>query len=1094
MNKVLLILFIYTSIGTSCLTDARAQVSTAQFESGKQLYYQGHYDSAVVVISELIKFYKAEDNIAALVRAQYLLGETLANIGKCDEAIKTLEEALATTKESLNDGILLSNGLYYLARANSGCKNKSDLAKKYLYTSINLLSSSVENDSATAFRYTQLGYCFNRLGMYDSANYFLKKALIIRNNNSKVDPADLALTLYNLARNKENTDDLKASLDYALQALELQQSVFHENHPSVSNTIAVIGNSYKQFGNYKKSIEYYEQSLEIRKKSLGAQHVNLGASYYSIGNLYGHMEDYHLAIEFIREGNRIVGAKFGFDSPIVLTYRAYLAGMYIKVEQLQTAESIIIEVVKDAERTLRSNHPYLAIIYNVQGEIYAEQNQISLAKIYFNKAIAIHREAYGDQSLREADIHTKLGEAYVKENEFYTAENHYLNALTIYNEKVGADNSKMSIVLKSLGDLHSKQGKYVKANKYYRDALRAICLKTDSTTANFPEIKTLTDKALALEIVSNTALNFTTSFTRDSIREDLIMANEADRYGMNIIDHIFQGFQLSSSKIKLQKDSRKIYKRALNNVFVLRAVTGNEKYLTQAFDIIERSKSSLLVENLKNKAAMRFSGIPDSLIDMENQLHIEHSYWKTKIRAAQNDESASLEELQQKLFEAQKQIENFKQELSSIYPAYYDFKYNFKNTSLADTQDQMSEKTVIFDFFEGDSFVYCLALSKHNSVLYKFKNDTDYKNLLANYHESLTNKNLIINHPMKADSLYSYSAFTLYNKLLKPGVEVMNNSIEKFIIIPDNELSKINFSTLLTTAATSLPINYTQLDYLLNDYAISYSHSTDQMILGQKITSGNGFIGFAPSYNEVDYNIIDSTSHPLTYALVRDGNLPLPGAIEEVESITEIMNGNSWTYENASESNFITYAKDHNIIHLAMHSLLNGEEPEYSELLFNSSKDTINDGYLTISEIYNIQLNTELVVLSACSSGSGKIQIGEGPISFSRAFSYAGCPSVVMSLWKIPDASTKEIMISFYQNLKEGKSKDVSLKSAQLDYLQNTSDPIYQHPYFWASFVAMGDMNAIQSESFHLSWEYYILGILFLIILVAWRKKHLLLK
>ena len=115
---------------------------------------------------------------------------------------------------------------------------------------------------------------------------------------------------------------------------------------------------------------------------------------------------------------------------------------------------------------------------------------------------------------------------------------------------------------------------------------------------------------------------------------------------------------------------------------------------------------------------------------------------------------------------------------------------------------------------------------------------------------------------------------------------------------------------------------------------------------------------------------------------------------------------------------------------MATHGLINDENPLLSELLFSS--DSLNDGFLNVAEIYGLSLNAELVVLSACDTGVGTSSKGEGSISISRAFRYAGCPSVIMSLWKIPDNTTRELMIDLYKSINKQSDKSTSIRYAKL--------------------------------------------------------------
>ncbi|MEL7006350.1 MAG: CHAT domain-containing protein, partial [Bacteroidota bacterium] len=144
--------------------------------------------------------------------------------------------------------------------------------------------------------------------------------------------------------------------------------------------------------------------------------------------------------------------------------------------------------------------------------------------------------------------------------------------------------------------------------------------------------------------------------------------------------------------------------------------------------------------------------------------------------------------------------------------------------------------------------------------------------------------------------------------------------------------------------------------------------------------------------------------------------------------------------------------------------------------------DSLEDGMLHTFELFNMNLSAELAVLSACNTGIGKLQKGEGVMSLGRAFSYAGCPSIVMSHWSVDDRSTSELMSLFYKNLSEGKSKDLSLKQAKKEFLNNT-DELRTHPLYWAGFVVLGDTKPLTNGSGH-QLIYWLIGVV-LVILVS---------
>jgi CHAT domain-containing protein len=164
----------------------------------------------------------------------------------------------------------------------------------------------------------------------------------------------------------------------------------------------------------------------------------------------------------------------------------------------------------------------------------------------------------------------------------------------------------------------------------------------------------------------------------------------------------------------------------------------------------------------------------------------------------------------------------------------------------------------------------------------------------------------------------------------------------------------------------------------------------------------------------------------------------------------------------ATESNFMKRYQDFDILHLAMHAIINDSLPMFSKLAFSPEADSTSasDGWLTTSEIYNLQLNSRLSVLSACNTGSGTLLDGEGVISLARGFLYAGCPSFVMTLWEVEDRSGAEIMGEFYRLLRAGKRTNQALRLSKLKHIESAS-PVTAHPHVWLNYVTIGKTDAL---------------------------------
>ncbi|HYM00647.1 MAG TPA: CHAT domain-containing protein, partial [Blastocatellia bacterium] len=144
------------------------------------------------------------------------------------------------------------------------------------------------------------------------------------------------------------------------------------------------------------------------------------------------------------------------------------------------------------------------------------------------------------------------------------------------------------------------------------------------------------------------------------------------------------------------------------------------------------------------------------------------------------------------------------------------------------------------------------------------------------------------------------------------------------------------------------------------------------------------------------------------------------------------------------------------ILHIATHGIIDNVKPMYSEIVLSRAEGSDDDGLLEAWEIANMDLNTDLVVLSACDTAGGRLAEGEGIIGLTWAFFVAGCPSTVVSQWSVEVGSTSELMVEFHRNLLAGFGKADALRRAELKLMK---DPRYAHPFYWAGFVVVGKSN-----------------------------------
>jgi CHAT domain-containing protein len=300
---------------------------------------------------------------------------------------------------------------------------------------------------------------------------------------------------------------------------------------------------------------------------------------------------------------------------------------------------------------------------------------------------------------------------------------------------------------------------------------------------------------------------------------------------------------------------------------------------------------------------------------------------------------------------------------------------------------------------------------------------------------------------------------SLYEYLVKPQAE--NIEGRKLIIIPDGILSFIPFEALITDVVkiSEVDLAYRDLPFLLKEVAISYGHSSTTLFeqqISKRMRPSGSLLAFAPSYNGADKIAFRGTPRH-NY---RKDLSSIPGAREEVERIIRIFRGKHFVDNDATEMKFKKHAGDFSILHLAMHAVIDNQNPMYSKLVFTASADSTEDDLLNTHEIYGLNLKARMVVLSSCSSGEGILQKGEGVISLARGFSYAGCPSLVMTLWEIEDKASADLMVGFYRYLKKGYPKDVAMQKAKADFLFNHSR-LLSHPFYWSAYQCIGDTSPL---------------------------------
>jgi CHAT domain-containing protein len=354
--------------------------------------------------------------------------------------------------------------------------------------------------------------------------------------------------------------------------------------------------------------------------------------------------------------------------------------------------------------------------------------------------------------------------------------------------------------------------------------------------------------------------------------------------------------------------------------------------------------------------------------------------------------------------------------------------------TMKEVQKQLKSDEQIIEFFWGTDSIYSISISRETADITATSQDTGFDSLVLSVRNVLENQ-----RSFNQAEKYGTAASIIYQKLFQPII-----TKRKIIVVPDETLNLIPIEALVSHTQTDAP-TFKDLHYLIYDHEITYAYSSS--ILFHKNTDTQPTIKrvLAFSYSGGADTLVTDRENDLA---------PLSGTHEEVTTVSRIFdNVMLFSGPDALKGNFISHTSDHDLIHLGIHGIGDTEVADNSRLIFRS--DSIESGDLYAYEIYNLKIDAKLVVLSGCETGLGKGQSGEGIFSIARAFSYAGCPSVVMSLWRAPDVFTGAIMKEFYEQVHQGKSIRSSLRTSKLKYLKG-ADELTAHPSNWAGLALNG--------------------------------------
>jgi len=884
--------------------------------------------------------------------------------------------------------------------------------------------------------------------------------------------------------------------------LEYRIKAYGEDDYMLGSPHLMIGIAYKNLGQYKLALENFQLSERYYLLRNDSNSISLARLYRNIGNVYRAKLDYTNALNYFERALTIFLSQNPID-PIDLADANYaIAEIYYVMNDCEKSIQILSNNISKGDQLNQ-------IYYNeLLAQAYQQINNDNKTLVHFKRTLKIAEEYYESTSIELAIV-------YINYAEFLSSINHtdecfknlekaktILNAiqpyrgkeLSMYYEIVGRIFEEETIESQNINKFKAKKKENLnKAIAYYTQGLNALSSTNNDINTSTVRIedciafldclgllKQIGDAYFDLALVEKEEK---TAFYRNS----LIRALDYYQASSKLIQQARREISSDDSKIQLAELEYTTFSKTIETAYLAFEASGDNKYVELAFNNSEQLKSSAVFDKLSNDLAQENSLIPDSLLQYEKKLNNIISTYTQKIfeeNNSTNTDSILIQEYDKKIFEASRERDELNRTLEEKYPDYYELKYSSSMLTISEIQEKMKKDEVLFEYVIVEpkidktvkddnnlsAVLFTILISKTKSIFHKNTMDRNIQNSLENVFTFMSNPNYIFTKNTDSKE-FCVSSFKLYNLLIHPFVNELKN--KNLVIIPDGKLSYISFDGLLQNLPdTSELVNFTQLNYLIKDYNINYANSANILFKNRsnskKIT--NSTLAFAPEYKSEQFEMSDAS-----YTL-----MPLPGVQKEVDAIAKSINTKIFRGVEATEQNFRKYSKEYDILHLAMHAYINDSLPGFSRLAFApqpKGQPLTQDGWLNTTDIYNLDLNARLAVLSACNTGIGKLKKGEGMMSLARGFLYAGCPSVIMSLWEVEDESGTKIMSSFYKNLKKGKSKDEALRLAKLNYLKNSNSRM-AHPHYWMSFRCIGDNSPIYT-----SYDVYFFALLIILIL-----------
>lgn len=919
-----------------------------------------------------------------------------------------------------------------------------------------LFSQSTQEEEALMYSYFEKGFNY-RYVKKDSAYHHLEKALALA---GAIDDYDSSLGIL---------DHITITADYHHDLPKFRKTLQQVNVLLSKKEVLqkILDPEYWQLGYIMWLASYHFETMEfVKAKDLfiearshfdeghtehftASQAERLYTLYSSLGTTYMNLGNYELAeLNYLRsiELAKTSEAIKEYSEAFTTGANQSMAQLYTRMGKHKDANMFYVKNLAWSKTYYQEDKKYKNNLVNAYQKItlsYIVQDSLQKALFFLDQSrpyLLIADPFYKDALLLYGDIYSGL-------NYEQKALDNYLKALTVFTE-FRASNPHQDIA-----EVHGKIAMLYLKQKNYQEGLETI-RNAFNVAGNNIRINDFKQNPDPKEVFSKTQLIKLLDIKLRLLQgrfEELDAATYRDaalqtcRDILKTFDLLKREFDSKLDKQFMAEKAYPIFYHMMENAHEAYENERSPEILQLALNIAEMNKDFVLLEALRNAQAVDYGDVPKNVVEKEAQLRAEITNLEKQLfDATETDNGFS-----NALFKQKQEYYGFLDTIKKKYPKYHELKYQNRVLDLATVRKKVLDNNgALISYTMADDYLYAIVVngSKEDFLKLPF-NETD-REAIRKFYRLLSSPSI-----NRGEKETSDIAHLLFKKILKKPLKEFDT--ENLTIIPDGELHYLPFDLLQENGS-----------YLLETKIIGYGNSVTSLLeLKEKVPAkANKMLAFAPSFSG---SVTENTNRQFGKLLYNDDEVKKIGVFYDTEMLLE---------KEATLANFMSKTSQFNVYHLATHASANDEYPDYSYLAFTETEDSTARNILYIKDLYNMSLDADMVTLSACQTGIGKLQKGQGMLSLSKGFYYAGAKSLVNTLWKINDKSTVKLMEYFYQGLSKGYSKSEALRKAKLMYLDTTDDALLKHPYYWAAFVVSGDVSPISNNN-TLWW--WILGIAF---------------